>query len=137
MVGFPNCLQFRRTQCLVRLHNTTQNVDSVLCKDAGLSEPETFEKCGGEECAQWVTGEWTLCLQSRCVRRNKAIQDRNVQCLFPNNTESDSCDLSEKPITRQECDNQRCMPTWRVVGEWSDVGYNDCVLDIYIFFYLF
>ncbi|XP_055302400.1 protein madd-4 isoform X7 [Sitodiplosis mosellana] len=112
--------KFRRTECLVRLHNTTQNVDSVLCKDAGLSEPETFEKCGGEECAQWIQGEWTLCLQSRCHRRNKAIQDRNVQCLFPNNTESDSCDPSEKPITRQECDNQRCMPTWRVVGDWTD-----------------
>lgn len=120
---FSNCLQFRRTQCLVRLHNTTQNVDSILCKDAGLSEPETFEKCGGEECAQWVTGEWTLCLQSRCYRRNKAIQDRNVQCIFPNNTESDSCDPSEKPITRQECDNQRCMPAWRVVGDWTDVGF--------------
>lgn len=41
---------------MVHLHNTTQKVDSVLCKDAGLSEPETFEKCGGEECAQWVQG---------------------------------------------------------------------------------
>lgn len=105
------------------MHNTTQHVDSVLCKDAGLSEPEVFEKCGGEECAQWITGEWTLCLQSRCHRRNKAIQDRNVQCMFPNNTESDSCDPNEKPITRQECENQRCMPVWRVVGEWTDVGH--------------
>lgn len=70
------------------------------------------------------TGEWTICLQSRCYRRNKAIQDRNVQCLFANNTESDSCDPSEKPITRQECDNQRCMPTWRVVSDWTDVGYH-------------
>ncbi|XP_031629322.1 protein madd-4 isoform X6 [Contarinia nasturtii] len=111
--------KFRRTQCMVRLHNTTQNVDSVLCKDAGLSEPETFEKCGGEECAQWVAGEWTLCLQSRCQRRHKAIQDRNVLCLFPNNTESDLCDPNEKPITRQECDNQRCIPVWRM-DEWTD-----------------
>lgn len=107
---------------MVRLHNATQNVDSVLCKDAGLSEPDTFEKCGGQECAVWVSGEWTLCLQSRCQSRNKAIQDRNVQCLFPNNTKSESCDLNEKPISRQECDNQRCIPVWRM-DVWTDVGH--------------
>lgn len=123
LIGVKIYLQFRRTKCMVRLHNTTQHVDSVLCKDAGLSEPETFEKCGGEECPRWVTGEWTLCLQSRCQRRNKAIQDRSVQCLFPNNTSSDSCDSAERPITRQECDNERCKPYWRM-DKWTDVGHS-------------
>lgn len=123
LIGGKNDLQFRRAQCMVRLQNTTQNVNSSLCKDAGLSEPEIIEKCGGEECARWVSGEWTLCLQAHCQSRNTAIQDRNVQCLFSNNTESDSCDLNERPITRQECYNERCKPYWRM-DKWSDVGHS-------------
>lgn len=106
---------------MVRVESTTQNVDSILCKDAGLSEPETFEKCGDDECPRWVAGEWTLCLQSRCIVRNKAVQDRSVQCVFPNNTESDSCDPNERPITRQECYNERCKPYWRM-DKWSEVN---------------
>lgn len=121
LIGGENDLQFRRAECLVRVENTTQNVATQMCKDAGLSEPATMEKCGGEECAQWISGEWTLCLQARCQSRNKAIQARNVQCLFPNNTESDSCDLNEKLVTRQECYNERCKPYWRIFP-WSDVG---------------
>lgn len=113
--------QVRGTQCMVRLENTTQHVDSILCKDAGLSEPETFEKCGGIECSRWVTGEWTLCLQAHCQSRNMAIQDRNVQCLYPNGTETNTCDLTERPITRQECYNERCKPYWRM-DRWTDVG---------------
>lgn len=105
---------------MVRVKNTTQNVDSILCKDAGLSEPETLQKCGGDECSRWAAGEWTLCLQSRCQSRNKAIQDRNVQCLYPNNTESDACDMNERPIKRQECYNERCKPYWRM-DKWSEV----------------
>lgn len=55
---------------MIRLQNTTKHVDSVLCKDAGLSEPDTVKKCGGVECARWVAGEWTLCSQSHCQNRN-------------------------------------------------------------------
>lgn len=106
---------------MVRLHNTTEHVDSILCKDAGLSEPDTFEKCGGVDCARWISGEWTLCLQSHCQSRNIAIQNRNVQCLFRNGTESDACDPNERPITRQECSNERCKPYWRM-DKWTDVG---------------
>lgn len=108
---------------MIRLHNTTQHVDSVLCEDAGLSQPETVEKCGGVECARWIAGEWTLCLQSHCQSRNMAIQVRNVQCLYPNKTESEnSCDPNERPITRQECYNERCKPYWRM-DKWTDVGH--------------
>lgn len=114
-------MQVRKTQCLVRLQNTTQNVDSVLCKDAGLSEPDTFEKCGGDECARWVSGEWSLCALSRCQSRNKAVQRRSVQCLFPNGTTSKLCDPNEQPIVLQECYNERCIPYWRV-DEWSEVS---------------
>lgn len=107
---------------MVRLGNATQNVDSVLCKDAGLSEPETFAKCIGAECARWIAGEWTPCLHNRCQSRNNAINNRNVQCLFPNGTRSNTCDLNEKPITRQLCYNEACKPHWRI-DKWSDVSY--------------
>lgn len=107
---------------MVRLHNTTQNVDSVLCKDAGLSEPESLEKCGYSECARWISGEWTPCLQSRCQKRNEAVQERHVQCLYSNQTASDSCDINERPVTQQVCYNERCKPYWSM-DKWSDVSY--------------
>lgn len=113
---------------MVRLHNTTQNVDNFLCENAGLSIPDTVEKCGGQECPHWVTGEWTLCLQSRCLTRNKAVQNRNVVCEFSNGTVNGACDESEKPLSRQTCFNERCSPIWRS-GDWSEVccttEYND------------
>lgn len=115
-------IQSRKANCMVRLHNTTNTVDNVLCEDAGLSLPETVEKCGGGECARWVTGEWTLCLRSRCLSLNQAAQNRNVQCQFTNGSDSNSCDESDKPITRQNCYNERCRHVWKV-GEWSEVSF--------------
>lgn len=106
---------------MVRLHNVTQKVDNFLCEDAGLSVPEITEICGGEECPHWVTDDWKPCVQSQCVAKNKAIQNRNVQCKFSNGTDSISCDDSERPLSRQECYNERCKPIWRV-GEWSEVN---------------
>lgn len=116
---------------MVRLHNATQNVDNFLCENAGLSIPDTVEKCGGQECPHWVMGEWTLCLQSRCLTRNKAVQSRNVICKFTNGTDTNACDESEKPLTRQTCFNERCKPIWRL-GEWSEVKINIHLNHIFI-----
>lgn len=125
------CLQFRRTQCLVRLDNITQDVDSILCKDAGLSEPDSFEKCGGRECARWTPGEWTSCQQSRCQSQNTAIQHRTVQCLFSNGTENEkACDFNERPIEQQECYNERCKTIWRT-DKWSDVSHSHLFGDFF------
>lgn len=119
---FVHLLQFRRTQCLVRLDNVTQDVDSILCKDARLSEPDSFEKCGGQECARWTPGEWTSCSQSRCQSQNTAVQHRTVQCLFSNGTENEkACDFNERPIEQQECYKERCKTVWQT-GNWSDVS---------------
>lgn len=116
-----NHFQFRTANCMVRVKNATQSVDSVLCKDAGLSEPDTLERCGGGDCPRWMAGEWTLCLQSRCINRNKAVQNRDVRCLYPNETESSTCDETERPLTKQECYNERCKPFWKV-EKWSEVS---------------
>ena len=63
----------RAAHCMVRLHNTTQNVDSNLCEDAGLPTPPTIQKCGIEDCPRWVPGNWSLCEESRCFTWNTGI----------------------------------------------------------------
>lgn len=106
---------------MVKLDNATQNVDNILCEDANLSMPDTVEKCGMIECPHWVTTDWSLCVESRCLSRNKAIQKRDVRCEFGNDTKSMLCDEGERPISRQECINDRCKAIWKV-DAWSEVA---------------
>ncbi|KAK3927660.1 Protein madd-4 [Frankliniella fusca] len=100
---------------------STQTVDAMLCEDAGLPAPTTFQRCGSEECPRWVAGDWSSCEDSRCFDWNTAMQRRDVECKLPNDTvvEPTLCDESEKPPVRLECYNARCKGTWRV-GEWSE-----------------
>lgn len=65
-----NGYQMRVAHCMVKLHNTTQNVDKNLCDDAGLLTPETYRKCGLSECPKWVVSEWSTCTNSKCFRLN-------------------------------------------------------------------
>lgn len=74
--------QVRAVQCLVRLNNVTKSVESTLCEDAGLPDPDgrapgtytkqpaTVQKCGLDSCPKWKTGPWTPCHQSRCFTWN-------------------------------------------------------------------
>lgn len=110
---------------MVRLDNATQSVDNALCEDAGLSLPEVVEKCGGVECSRWVAGDWTPCLSSKCLSRHRAAQSREVTCQSVNGSTSDTCEESERPISRQECENERCKAVWRVEN-WSEVSSMVC-----------
>lgn len=65
-----NGFQIRTIHCLVKLHNTSQNVDKNLCEDAGLPTPVAVRKCGDEECPKWVTSDWTPCVSSKCFTWN-------------------------------------------------------------------
>ncbi|XP_069688307.1 protein madd-4 [Periplaneta americana] len=113
--------QMRAAHCMVRLHNTTQNVDSNLCEDAGLPTPPTIQKCGMEDCPRWVPSDWSSCEESRCFTWNTAMQRREVGCQLTNGTEVETqqCSEAEKPPQRQECYNDKCKGTWKV-GEWSE-----------------
>lgn len=108
---------------MVRVKNTTKNVDNILCEDAGLKSPETIEKCGNVPCPQWITTEWTPCRSSKCFAWHTALQKRNVSCSYDNETVSDKCDENEKPTTKQECYNELCKGVWRV-EQWSEVSVN-------------
>lgn len=96
-------------------------VDNAICEDYGLDIPDTFETCGTEECPRWLKGNWSVCHQSRCFGRNTAIQKREVSCRFANDTIAQTCTEYEKPISRQECYNERCRGVWRV-EPWSEVN---------------
>ncbi|XP_075215247.1 ADAMTS-like no long nerve cord [Lycorma delicatula] len=116
-----NGFQMRAAHCMVRLHNTTQSVDSNLCVDAGLPTPSTIQKCGDEVCPHWQPSEWTPCPESRCFTWNTAMQRRDVICQAANGSTLDIrfCNEAEKPTQRQECYNDKCKGTWKV-GEWSE-----------------
>lgn len=108
-------------------------VDNAACEDYGLDIPDTFESCGSEECPYWFKGDWSLCHQSRCFARNTAIQKREVSCRFANNSIAAACHEYEKPISRQECYNERCRGVWRV-EPWSEVKtkcYNFSFVEIW------
>lgn len=114
-------IQLRTVHCMVRVKNTTKNVDNILCEDAGLKAPDTIEKCGNVPCPQWITTEWTPCRTSKCFTWHTALQKRNVSCNgFENETVSNKCDENEKPTTKQECYNELCKGVWRV-EPWSEV----------------
>lgn len=108
---------------MVQLNNATQNVDNALCEDAGLSVPDTIERCGQSECPRWYTGDWPQCKESRCISHHKSVQKRDVWCGVGGNETlpDDKCDEEERPVPRQECYNSRCEAAWRV-DPWSEVG---------------
>ena len=84
--------QVRAVQCIVRHNNVTKSVESSLCEDAGLANPDVtsfngkpasasvpnnnkhppanVQKCGLDTCPHWVAGSWTPCHQSRCFTWN-------------------------------------------------------------------
>nr|CAD7424513.1 unnamed protein product [Timema monikensis] len=77
--------QMRAAHCMVRLHNTTQNVDSNLCEDAGLVTPPTIQKCGVDDCPRWVPTNWSTCEDSRCFTWNTEghpLVSRNTWRVF-------------------------------------------------------
>lgn len=135
---------------MVKLNNATQRVDNALCEDAGLSVPETIERCGQSECPRWLASGWTPCKESRCISRHKAVQRRDVTCRRPIATAAgareeedadqqelssaevddgngmavvpdEQCAEDERPVPRQECYNSRCVAAWHV-EPWSEVG---------------
>lgn len=116
-----NGYKLRYAHCMVRLNNSTQNVENNLCEDAGLLIPETIEKCEQENCSEWTQTDWTPCLTSKCFSWHTAIQKREVLCKYGNNSISNKCLETEKPVGRQECYNEHCKGVWRT-EHWSDVS---------------
>lgn len=124
--------RLRSAHCQMHMQNQTQSVDNNFCEDAGLSVPETVEKCGNVECPRWETTEWTQCAQSKCFALHTALQRRDVFCRFGNDTGGSSgtmCDENEMPVSKQECYSEKCKGVWRV-EPWSEV-----IFDIKSIFY--
>lgn len=65
-----NGFQVRSTFCIVRLTNTTQDIESNFCEDAKVELPATIRKCGLQECPKWIATEWTPCEKSKCFTWN-------------------------------------------------------------------
>ena len=120
---------------MVRIKNTTKNVDNILCEDAGLQAPDRVEKCGNVECPKWIFTDWSLCRKSKCFAWHTALQKRDVRCAFGNETVSDKCDESEKPTTKQECYNELCKASWRV-EQWSEVSFSSQFLELFMRFFI-
>ncbi|XP_031344592.1 protein madd-4 isoform X2 [Photinus pyralis] len=117
--------QMREVKCMVLLHNTSQEVENNFCEDAGLPVPANVEKCEVNDCAQWITSDWSACHTSKCLTLNTAIQRRKVICQNSKNETFDAsrCNAANKPPHRQECFKSTCRPLWRA-GAWSQCSAN-------------
>ncbi|XP_045473745.1 protein madd-4 isoform X3 [Harmonia axyridis] len=118
--GF-NGVQTRDAKCMVKLHNTTQEVNSHLCDDANLIPPDTLRQCNRHGCPRWKVEAWSDCSKSKCISLHKAIQRRVVKCYSWDNLVlgPSKCDKTSKPNQQQECFNNRCVGKWRA-GPWSE-----------------
>lgn len=117
--------QTRTVQCMVILGNSSQNVDSALCEDAGLRMPESVQKCGAIDCPKWVAGEWSPCnaTSSKCFSWHTAIQRRRVTCEISGiKTSASKCSSAERPVSKQECYSEECRGVWKV-DPWSEVSF--------------
>lgn len=70
--GF-NGVQTRDAKCLVKLHNTTQTVNSHLCDDANLLTPDTLRHCNRHGCPRWKAEPWSDCVKSKCISLHKGM----------------------------------------------------------------
>ncbi|KAL3287502.1 hypothetical protein HHI36_001972, partial [Cryptolaemus montrouzieri] len=118
--GF-NGVQSRVAKCVVKLNNTTEDVNTHLCDDANLIPPDTLRECNREECPRWRVEVWSDCKKSKCFGLHKALQKRTVKCHSVNDTvlSPSKCDKHQKPPQQQECYNERCVGKWKA-GPWSE-----------------
>ena len=114
--------QLRSAHCVVRLDSASESVESSLCEAAGLELPSTRESCGGGDCAEWVLGDWSPCLRSKCVAWHSALQRRSVHCAKNGTRVADQeCGGRGKPRLQRECYSEQCKAVWRVQA-WTEVS---------------
>uniref|UniRef100_A0A8C4SA58 PLAC domain-containing protein n=1 Tax=Erpetoichthys calabaricus TaxID=27687 RepID=A0A8C4SA58_ERPCA len=106
------------SECNVECGNGTQRRDLICVKKLGtdfnltdpqecahLEKPSQIQTCSPGPCREkWYTTQWSACSRS-CMG---GVQMREVRCLTEQNTLSEQCDASVKPVEKQSCNTQPC-----------------------------
>ncbi|KAL3094865.1 hypothetical protein niasHS_006160 [Heterodera schachtii] len=127
--GHGEGVQVRLLKCQLHVDGTATDalaVDENICEAFGVPRPAAARPCADERCPRWVTGPWSDCAASRCVRHGTALMRRDVRCAFRNGTLATAaalCDRRARPKLKRECENANCSAEWRpsVWGRCSKV----------------
>ncbi|XP_063001780.1 ADAMTS-like protein 4 [Elgaria multicarinata webbii] len=97
--------QRRDIICVSKLGADFNVTEASEC--AHLEKPPLLQPCVGTVCeARWFSTAWSACSRS-CVG---GVQVREVQCLTQNRTLSSLCPPDLKPVKKQPCNMQPCLP---------------------------
>ncbi|KAL3097571.1 hypothetical protein niasHT_023371 [Heterodera trifolii] len=117
--GHGEGVQVRLLKCQLHVDGTATDalaVDENICEAFGVPRPAAARPCADERCPRWVTGPWSDCAASRCVRHGTALMRRDVRCAFRNGTLATAaalCDRRARPKLKRECENANCSAEWR------------------------
>ncbi|KAJ8304409.1 hypothetical protein KUTeg_017992 [Tegillarca granosa] len=100
--------------------NTGKNISDSYCdqsrKPVSQKQCPTNQNCGNK----WFAGPWSLC-SSTC---GSGIKTREVSCVGRDGSDrlrilpDQSCDMSDKPVERQVCQQTACGSQWYMT-DWS------------------
>uniref|UniRef100_A0A914GW47 Serine racemase n=1 Tax=Globodera rostochiensis TaxID=31243 RepID=A0A914GW47_GLORO len=118
--GHGEGVQVRLLKCQLHVGGpeaAPANVETDICEAFGVPRPAATRPCTDERCPRWVSGAWSDCAKSRCVRHGTALMKRDVRCAFSNGTLVPSnaalCDRRARPKLKRECENANCFAEWR------------------------
>lgn len=112
----------RHVLCLTA--GTNQNSRAVshdLCDNG--TKPVSQEPCHKSSCgAQWHMSEWSQCP----VTCGEGQVTRTVMCLDENKQPSVSCDQSDRPPSRDSCNQRACIDSLSDIDPSCKNRYNNC-----------
>lgn len=113
--GRDDGVQVRLLKCQLHVGHASASVEEGVCDAFGVSRPASTRVCTDTRCPRWLSGAWSDCAASRCVRHGTALQRREVRCEFANGTLATSggggageplqCDRRARPKLKRECEN--------------------------------
>ncbi|XP_076465390.1 protein madd-4-like [Babylonia areolata] len=114
-------VQRRLVSCEIITKDYYEAFPHRVCRRAGLHVPPRTRKCNLAPCVKWTVTRWAPCSVQNCTAEGQARQNRTVRCTAERNASyvSDSlCDVTQRPVTSQLCENPSCQPIWNT-SDWS------------------
>ncbi|XP_033749798.1 ADAMTS-like protein 4 [Pecten maximus] len=114
----------RHVLCLaVGTNQNSRAVSHDLCDNS--TKPVSQEPCHKSSCgAQWHMSEWTQCP----VTCGEGQVTRTVMCLDENKQPSNSCDQSDRPPSRDTCNQRECIDSLSDTDPSCKNRYGNCQL---------
>uniref|UniRef100_A0A670YZY2 PLAC domain-containing protein n=1 Tax=Pseudonaja textilis TaxID=8673 RepID=A0A670YZY2_PSETE len=110
--------QQREVICIRKTENQFEMLNPHEC--AFLQRPPSQQTCYLKPCgAKWFSTEWSACSKS-C---EGGFRIREVRCLSDDMSPSTKCDPQLKPVEKESCNTQDCVPE---IDENCKDNYYNC-----------